>query len=382
MLEPSWKTIADRPPVVIAFLTILAGLGFLGVSRLVNRFQEQQKALARHLYEQGLGEQQAGKPELALEHFRAALTYSRDSFQYQLSLARALRDSGRTDEAETYLISLWERSPQNGAVNLALGRLAARQKNLDKIIQYYHNAIYGVWDSNPEQNRLNSWFELVEVLLRVNARPQAQAELIALSATLPPNSELLFHAADLFAQAQDYEHALAGYRRVLHLDRLNRAAAAGAGEAAFKLGRYRTATRYLEAASKANPQDAQVAQMLQISNFILQQDPFTRGISMEERNRRIRAVFDEAGQRLDTCMNSKGREPSPSGQVDPLPPLKAQWTQMKRTLIRLGRTGESGLADEVMDLVLQIEQQTASCSATPQDQVLLLLAQNRAGVEQ
>jgi tetratricopeptide (TPR) repeat protein len=382
MHEPTLNPITGRTPVVIAALTIIALLGFLGVSRLVNRFQEQEKALARHLYEQGLAEQQAGKPELALEPFRAALTYSRDNFQYQLSLARALRDSGRTDEAETYLISLWERSPQNGAVNLALGRLAARQKNLDKIIQYYHNAIYGVWDSNPEHNRLNAWFELVEVLLRLNARPQAQAELIALSANLPPNSELFLHAADLFAQAQDYEHALAVYRKVLHLDRLNPSAASGAGEAAFKLGRYRTAARYLELAARANPQDAQIAQMLQISNLILEQDPFTRGISMDERNRRIRAVFDAAGERLDTCMNSKSRESSLSGQTDPLPPLKAQWTQMKRRLIRLGRTGESGLADEVMDLVLQIEQQTASCSATPQDQVLLLLAQNRAGVEQ
>jgi tetratricopeptide (TPR) repeat protein len=382
MHEPTLNRITGRTPVVIAALTIFALLGFLGVSRLVNRFQEQQKALARHLYEQGLAEQRAGEPELALEHFRSALTYSRDNFEYQLSLARVLRDSGRTDEAETYLISLWERAPQNGAVNLALGRLAARQKNLDKIIQYYHNAIYGVWDSEPEQNRLNVWFELVEVLLRLNARPQAQAELIALSANLPPRPEPLLRAADLFGQAQDYDQALAGYRRVLHLDHVNPSAAAGAGGAAFKLGRYRTATRYLEAATRDNPHDAQTAQMLQICNLILQQDPFTRGISMDERNRRIHAVFDEAGQRLDSCMNSKERKPSSPGQVDPLPSLKAQWTQMKRRLIRLGRKGESGLPDEVMDLVLQIEQQTASCGATPQDQVLLLLAQNRAGVEQ
>ncbi len=40
------------------------------------------------------------------------------------------------------------------------------------------------------------------------------------------------------------------------------------------------------------------------------------------------------------------------------------------------------MADEVMDLVLQIEQQTAKCAPSPQDQALLLLAQSRAGVEQ
>jgi tetratricopeptide (TPR) repeat protein len=382
MQESTVKPVIERPPIVIAILTALTLLGFLGVGRLTNRFQQQQKALARHLYQQGLAEQRAGKFDLALEHFRAALTYDRDNFQYQLSLARALRDSGRTDESETYLISLWERAPQNGAVNLALGRLAVRRKELDKIIQYYHNAIYGVWDSDPEQNRLTAWFELVEVLLRLNARPQAQAELIALSASLPPHPEQLLRAANLFLQVQDYEHALAECRRVLQLDRTNARAAAGAAEAAFKLGRYRTAARYLEAASKANPQDTQIAQMRQVSNLILQQDPFSRDLSTQERQHRIRIIFDEAGERLDACMKSQERQLVPGTQVDPMPPLKAQWVQMRRRLIRLGRVGESGLADQVMDLVLHIEQQTAGCPSTTQDQVLLLLAENRGGVEQ
>jgi len=61
MPEPTSNPITGRTPVVIATLTILALLGFLGVTRLVNRFQEQQKALARHLYEQGLAEQQANR---------------------------------------------------------------------------------------------------------------------------------------------------------------------------------------------------------------------------------------------------------------------------------------------------------------------------------
>ena len=51
----------NRPAVVIASLTVLAVLGFAGVTRLSNRFEEQQKALARHLYDQGLAEQRAGK---------------------------------------------------------------------------------------------------------------------------------------------------------------------------------------------------------------------------------------------------------------------------------------------------------------------------------
>jgi tetratricopeptide (TPR) repeat protein len=375
----SLKSFTGRTPLVIAGLTVLAVLGFLGVNRLVNRFQEQKKALARHLYQQGLAEQQSN-PELALQHFRAALSYSPDNFQYELSLARTLRDSGRTAEAEAYLISLWERTPQNGAVNLALGRLAARQANIEKIIQYYHNAIYGVWDSDPENNRLNAWFELVELLLHLNARPQAQAELIALSVNVPPRPDLLMRVADLFAQAQDYDHALATYARVLQLDRANAKASTGAAQAAFKLGRYRTAERYLETANKANPGNAQIAEMLRTSKLILGQDPFSRGLSPQERSRRIRTVLAESGKRLDECIRSQaGGSSAPSAN---LPSLKMEWEQMNRRLRRLGFAGESGLADEVMDLVLRIEQQTTGCASSTEDQALLLLAQSRAGVEQ
>lgn len=381
MYELSLKPFTHRTPLVIATLTTLAVLGFLGVNRLANRFQEQKKALARHLYQEGLSEQQSD-PELALQHFRAALSYSPDNFQYELSLARTLRDSGRTAEAETYLVSLWERTPQNGAVNLALGRLAARQANTEKIIQYYHNAIYGVWDSDPENNRLNAWFELTAVLLRLNARPQAQAELIALSVNVPPRTDLLMRVADLFAQAQDYDHALAMYSRVLQLDRTNASAATGAAQAAFKLGRYRTAELHLETASKANPENSQLAEMLKISKLILDHDPFSRGLSPEERSHRIHAVLAESGKRLDQCTQSQAGGSGATTPSTDLSSLKNEWDQMNRRLQRLGFAGESGLADEVMDLVLRIEQQTADCPYSAEDQALLLLAQSRAGVEQ
>src|SRR5690242_3183410 len=156
MTRSDLQEVSRRPPVVIVALAIIAILGFVFVTHLVNRFAEQRKALARHLYAQGIADRQSGNPERAVEEFRTAVFYSRDSFEYQLALARALRDTGRTNEAEAYLITLWERSPQDGAVNLALARLAARQNSLDKTIQYYHNAIYGVWPVEADASRLNA----------------------------------------------------------------------------------------------------------------------------------------------------------------------------------------------------------------------------------
>jgi len=381
MNQATLQPVTSRPPVVIAALTLLAVLGFAGVTRLVNRFVQQQKALARHLYQQGLNEQQAGKFPLALEHFREALTYDHDNSQYQLSLARALRDSGRTDEAETHLISLWERTPQDGAVNLALGRLAAREKLLDKTMQYYHSAIYGVWTSNPDENRLNAWFELIDFLIRQNARPQAEAELITISAELPPRPDLGLRVADLFARVEDYDHALAEYRRVLDAERANLRALAGAGDAAFHLGRYRTAVHYLEEASGIDSHNDQTNQMLQVSKLVLSRDPFLRGISSVERERRLRQIFNDAGKRLDDCMNTRASI-SPAPQLNALPALKAEWTQMKPELAGSRQQNSLGFPYALMDLVLRIEQQTAVCGSDAEDQALMLLAENRSEVEQ
>jgi tetratricopeptide (TPR) repeat protein len=379
MPQLSLKPITSRPSAVIAGLTLLAILAFAGVTRLVNRFGEQQKALARHLYEQAMKERQSGKPDSAIEHFRDALGYSPDNFEYQLQLSRALRDTGRTEEAEAYLVSLWERSPQDGAVNLALGRLAVRQGSLDKAMQYYHSAIYGMWPSDADRHRTEAWFELIEFLIQQNARPQAQAELITLAAELPPQVDFHLRLAELFVRTSDYQRALNEYAEVVKLDRSNQVALVGSGEMAFKLGRYAVAEHYLQAAVEQDPHDTDSARLLEICQLVQARDPFRPEISIEERNRRLSTIFSEAGRRLDSCMASQSETPNSAQPQAALPSLKADWDQMRRNLGLLRSSSEAGLPGEVMYLVLRIEQQTQVCTPTPTDEALMLLAQNRAG---
>jgi len=376
------KSITRRPPVILASLLILAVLAFAGVNRLVNRFGEQEKALARHLYEHGLQAQSSGNPEAALGDFRAALGYSHDNFQYQLSLARALRDTGRTAEAESYLISLWERSPQEGAVNLALGRLFAREKHFDKAIQYYHNAIYGFWPSEADARRRDAQFELIEFLVQQKAYPQAQAELITMASALPADSSLHLRVADLFARAQDYDHALAQCQEVLRTDHGNQTALYGAAQAAFRLGRYRTAQGYLQSALRADPQNADARQLLETATQVLQSDPFAPRISDAERNRRVRSAFLRAGERLESCAKSQGIDLSPQSPSTGLPSLEAQWLELKPKVTRLGSSND-GLLDQLMNLVYEIEQQTQSVCGPAEglDRALLLLSQGPAGAE-
>ena len=379
----SLKLLTRRPPVIIASLVVVTVLAFLAVNRLVNRYREQEKALARHLYEHGIQAQSAGQPERAAADFRAALSYSRDNFDYQLSLARALRDTGRTAESETYLISLWERTPQEGAVNLALARLFAREQLFNKATQYYRNAIYGFWPGDPETKRRDTELELIGFLLQHKAYPQAQAELITMAAALPNDPALRVRVAQLFAQAQDYEHALAQFQIVLRTDRDNPAALSGAGQAAFRLGRYRTAQGYLRNAVRSDPQNAQASQLMKTASLVLESDPFAPRISDAERSRRVRSAFQAAGERLDNCAKSKEIDLSPTSPPVGLPALKAQWLQMAPKAAKLRPPRDDGASDEIMDLVFEIEQQTQATCGTSEgiDQALVLLSQDRNGVE-
>jgi tetratricopeptide (TPR) repeat protein len=380
----SLNRLTRRPPVMVASLVVVAVLAFLGVNRLVNRFREQEKALARHLYESGVQAQGAGQAERALSDFRAALSYARDNPDYELSLARALRDTGRTAESETYLINLWERSPQDGAVNLALGRLFAREQLFDKTIQYYHNAIYGFWPGDPGTKRRNAQFELVAYLLQHKAYPQAQAELITLTSALPDDPGLRLRVAQSFAQAQDYEHALSQFDEVLRTDHDNEVALYGAGQAAVQLGRYRTAQGYLERAVRADSKNAEASQLLKTAALVLQADPYGSRISDVERDQRVRSAFHTAGDRLENCAQSKRIDLSPGTPAAGLPDLKAQWVQMAPKLTRPRPPRDGAGLDATMDLVFEIERQTQAVCGTADgpDQALLLLSEKHAGVEQ
>jgi hypothetical protein len=197
---------------------------------------------------------------------------------------------------------------------------------------------------------------------------------------------------------------LAEYRLVLSHHRDNPLALIGAGEAAFHLGRYRTAEEYLTGAlkidakrgSEAVPEDEQVRQLYETSNMVLQSDPYDRKLSAKDRSRRIRHAFNAAGARLESCAASRGVDTSappttsdtpatsvPANSSTDLAALKKQWSEMKPKVARPNASQEPDVLDAAMDIVFQIEQQTQrQCGqGSRMDQALLLLAQNRAGVD-
>lgn len=377
------KLVPRSAPFFLLILTLAAAVSFAAVSHLVARYNANQQSRGRKLYAEGLADANAGRYDAAIATLRAALTCEPTNSQYQLSLARALRDSNdprRLDEAESYLLALWQRTPQDAAVNLALARVAAHRGSIEDATRYYHNAMYGVWNSDPDSNRNKARVELIQFLLKKGAPDKAESELMALAISLPPDPISRLQAAQLFAQAHDDTRALAQYREVLHYDPANSDALAGAGQAAYRIGDYLIAQRYLEEAVKANPEDANSGQFLAITELLLRTNPFRSHISDAERNRRIAAAFAHAGKRLTECARQKGIDLTPATSTgSSLSALQSRWAVAKPDLARLRSPGETDLPDALMDIIFQIEQQTAAICGPPQglDLALLLVSQKR-----
>jgi len=355
----------------------------------VVRFTANQQARGRKLYAQGLADADAARYDDAIDAFRAALTCDPTNSQDQLSLARALRDSDdprRLDEAESYLIALWQRTPQDAAINLALARVAAHRGSIEDAARYYHNAMYGVWNSNPDANRSKARIELIQFLLKKGASGNAESELMVLAASLPPVPAAHVQAAQLFEQAQDYASALSQYEEVLRLNPENSGTLAGAGRAAYRSGNYAAAQGYLRAAVDSNPRDANSRPLLATTDLILRADPFHGHISDAERNRRISAAFAQAEKRLTECAGQTNVDlkTTTAPTASPLATLQSRWTSAQPNLARLRSPAETDLPDSLMDVVFQIERQTAEICGQPQglDLALLLISQKREAATQ
>ena len=361
---------------MLGWLTALAVLFFLTVTGLSSVYHGQREALGDRWFNRGVADLNAKRYQPAVTEFRTALLYSRDNDAYQLNLAEALIGTNQTGQAYSYLLNLWDREPENGQVNLGLARIDASRGLTQQAIRYYHGAVYGTWPANEESQRREARLELIDLLLRTQAHAPAQAELIALSeneAEEPGSEDRL---GDLFIRAGDYERALAAYRQSLKSDQRDAAALAGAGNAAFQLGRYSPAEHYFEGAVAADANDTASAEQLKMTEAVLRTDPFQPGISPGQRNRLVVQAFAAAGRRLMNCAKAKNVA-AKTGQ----PNLGEEWTSLNPRVSLRNLQRNPLLADRAMNLVFRIEKQTSVLCGSPTatDAALLLISKLHEG---
>lgn len=365
--KPALAGYLAMEPVLLAALFVGAVAAFAAVLGLSRLYHAQQESLGVRWFERGAGDLKSQKYDAAALEFRTALRYSRDNYSYQLNLAEALIGLKRTGEAQAYLVNLWDREPENGKVNLELARIAAEKDDREHALRYYHNTVYATWPGNGEAERREARVELIEYLLNIKANEQAQAELIALEANLGDDAAEQLRVGDLFVRAGDYEHALAAYRASARKDRNNHPAQAGAGLAAFQLGQYPVASRYLQAAVRSDANDVRSADLLRVTELVLELDPFARQISAAQRRQIVMQDFGIAGERLTACASP--------------PELGEKWKKMKARVTERGLERDPDLAEEAMEMVFEVERQAAAACGPPQgaDEALALIAKAREG---
>jgi tetratricopeptide (TPR) repeat protein len=360
-----------REPVTLALLTGLAIVLFAAVAGLSRLYHSQQDALADRWSSRGAEDLTAQRYSAAVTDFRTSLLYSRDNYDYQLNLALALVGEKRVDEAEAYLVNLWDRQPEDGLVNLELARIAAARGQTNRAIRYYHNAIYSVWPGDQDTERRDTRLELVRLLLKIDSKAQADSELIALAANLSDEPHQHDQAGQLFYEAQDYQRALEQFRLALLHNRHDAAGLVGAGNAAFKLGQYALAERFLQEAVSAGDK-ADISE-LKTAQLVIDLDPFRRQISTAERDRIVVRDFTAAGVRLQACA-APGAFTVPASTLQN---LTQDWTKLKPQIVDRQLRSNPDLVNTAMQLVFNIERETGGmCGASADTDNALLLISN------
>lgn len=362
----------------ILLLSILALIPFFAVTGFAVRSYHARKArLAQEWYARGAANLRAARAGVAIEDFRTALVFAPDTPLYRLRLAQALLAAQSFEEGRAYLLGLWEKEPGDGVVNLELARLAVRRNDVNGAIRYFHNAVYGVWETDPPARRRAARLELCEFLVRAGAKQEAQSELVALAADLPPGAATHLNVARLFLQVEDYDRAIQEYRAVLQAEPGNAEVLAGAGKAAFLKMDYARARQFLQQAVRANSGDTASLQLLETTNLILASDPYLPRLSTTEQARRVARAYEQAQKRLQECIAAQPTAAEPRDLQQRLNKVRP----LARTA-RLRRDPDQMTV--VMDLVFETEDRTAQICGLPAglDRVLWLLARQHRGRDQ
>lgn len=372
----------------ILLLCVLGLIVAFAITGFAARLYHGRRAeLARSWFDRGNAELNSGRAQQALSDFRAALVYAQRELpperqqRFELNFVKALLATASTDEARSYLLDMWDRTPGDSEVNLQLARLAASMGNDADAKRYYNGAIYGVWDESADEvllSRTETRLELYRYLIDRGEKPEAQAQLMATAASLPPDPALHVKVGQLMLEVRDASQSTDQFERALKLDPRNYEALAGAGEAQFQLGNDPQAVRYFEAAvreysapkrrpgsqgdSDRQVEESQLRRDLAIAQETLALNPHAQGLDAGERARRAIRAYGAALARIKLCAGDHSIvSPEPGRSLTPF------------TRASSDAVAEAALAEHIqqldsfMEFVFKIESTATESCGLPSD---------------
>jgi len=300
----------------VSVCAVLA-LSFVVTAFVSSAYRRERETLGRRHYDQGQRLQSNGNVRGAIEEYREALLYSPDNTYYRLSLATSLLNAGRLNEAQSHLEQLAEEDPTNGVINLMLARVAVKRDKLSAAVESYQRAVYEYWPSSEASERRQARWELSELLRRTGNRSGYIGELMQLYANVPSTDPheaskigFLLLSAGATSEASEVFHDLIksaprnadGYR--------------GLGTVQFNTGDYVSARHDFQRAIRVSPSDRDSAQLLALTNQVIDIDPALPHITSAERLRRSQNLLSRVTHELEACfVPPKINAPQPTGPV-------------------------------------------------------------------
>jgi Flp pilus assembly protein TadD len=306
LVQPAAPTpTATVSEFIATFAVILAAIvGLLLFDTALARVDvAERKAYAGREFATGQQLIAQGKVEAAIEHLRTASTLDGENSTYGVALAQAILADGRPTEADQMLLPLLERNETDGATNLAMARVLAKEGKLDKAKSYYHRAIYGLWSRGADKSRTAARFELIDLLARANAKQELLSELLPIQDDTTNDLEQRKRIAHLFVVAGSPARAVVIFREILHRDSKDADAFVGLAEAALSLGDFATARTDLLAAQKLMPEDSSSLKgRIALTDSVISLDPTQSGLTLPEQVRRSRNLVQTTLASVRKCL--------------------------------------------------------------------------------
>ncbi len=351
---------------------------------LFRSFASHRTELGKRWSARGAASLSQGKPELAVEALRTALSYAPGERSYELLLAQALAASGHTDEAFNYFSGLWDTEPGNGFINLQLARLAARRRDQAQAVNFYRASIYGTWEGDGSVRRRDVRLELAQYLIETRNVTAARAELLVAQGNADNDAVLDLKLGHLFVKAGDRADALEAYLKATEAAPKEPATFVAAGQLAFAMDQFPLAKRLLQEAlrtgnspeARSTFDHASVSSLLARTDRLLDLVP-SHKLPAQQRVIRLLEMQDLARLRLDTC-TTRFNQPNPQ-----LQDLDRRWSLRKRTDTRTTLLRDPARQDDLLQLIYETELDLdKTCGpATGDNAVVVLLAHDPGAVD-
>ncbi|MDQ2710835.1 MAG: tetratricopeptide repeat protein [Acidobacteriota bacterium] len=355
-------------------MTLIAA--FVATGFASSAYHRERTALGVEHYHLGRSLESHDELESALDEYRKALFFAPDKTEYRLSLATALIEAGRLDEAQSHLEQLSQDDPTNGVINLLLGRIAVQRRKLKQAVDFYQRAVYEYWPEADLPQRRQARWELANLLSQTGDRNGFIGELMQLYTNLPPTETAQkLKVGSLLLTNGATSEASRIFQDLAKQQPLNPQARRGLGEAYFSSGDYIAARHELQRALRLDPKDQASAQTLALTNEVIDMDAALPYITASEQLRRSKNLLGRVIRDLDACQaaNAVTQPAAVSGKKADMAladPLAQEWSIAQTLATQKRNSEDAALAMQRAAAQLWTDKARFCSSGGPRDRAL------------